>query len=670
MGGNLAGPRVKTIRKVLVANRGEIARRVFRTCRELGIGTVAVFSEPDRRSPFALEADEAVALGGATSAESYLRVDAIVDAARRTGADAIHPGYGFLAENAAFARAVRDAGLVFVGPSPAAIATMGNKLEAKLLMAQVGVAVLPSVTTAGVSGAKLREAVATLGWPVLVKATAGGGGRGMRVVRSADDLEEALRGASREAEAAFGDGTLFLERYLEGARHVEVQVMGDAHGNVVSLLERECSIQRRHQKILEEAPSTAVDEPLRQALGAAAVVAARAVAYVGAGTVEFLLTPQREFFFMEMNTRLQVEHPVTEAVTGLDLVRLQIHVAEGDVLPREAMTPTLSGHAIEVRLCAEDPVRDFLPSTGTVHLFHVPAGPSLRVDSGIADGSAVSPHYDSLLAKLVAHAPTRAEAASRLAAAVSGMRLHGLVTNRDLLLALLRHPEFLEGRTDTQFLERLRPEVVGALAEPPETERLHAAAAALGAAEDRRRRARVLSFLPSGWRNNPSEAQRAVFEGRRGNVEVAYRFARDRVLLHFEGDEPVLARAAFPPDGSVDLEVGGVRRRYHVHALDDVWYVDSPLGHSALREVSRFPGARAEGADAGSLRAPLPGRILRVAANAGSDVEAGALVVVLEAMKMEHQVTAPRRGRLSEVRVREGQQVDAGTVLAVLAEEA
>jgi propionyl-CoA carboxylase alpha chain len=664
------GPRVKTIRKVLVANRGEIARRVFRTCRELGIGTVAVFSEPDRRALFALEADEAVALGGATPAESYLRMDAIVEAARRTGADAVHPGYGFLAENPAFARAVKEAGLVFVGPSPAAITAMGNKLEAKLLMAQVGVPVLPSVAVSGVPAGKLQDAVDTLGWPVLVKASAGGGGLGMRVVRSAGELEAALESAEREAKAAFGDGALFLERYLEGARHVEVQVMGDAHGNVVSLLERECSIQRRHQKILEEAPSPAVDEPLRQALGAAAVKAARAVAYVGAGTVEFLLTPQREFFFMEMNTRLQVEHPVTEAVTGLDLVRLQIHVAEGDVLPREAMTPTLTGHAIEVRLCAEDPLRDCRPATGTVHLFRVTEDAGLRVDSGIADGSTIGPHYDSLLAKLVAHAPTRAEAASRLAAAVSGMRLHGLVTNRDLLLALLRHPEFLEGRTDTQFLERHPPDVVGVLAEPPETERLHAAAAALGAAEDRRRQARALSFLPSGWRNNPSEFQRAVFEGRRGKVVVAYRFAGDRVLLRLEGEGPLLARATVK-EGRVDLEVAGVRRHYEVHAVDDVWYVDSPLGHSALREVPRFPAAVEEGETdaAGSLRAPLPGRILRVAADAGSDVEAGAILVVLEAMKMEHQVTAPRRGRLAEVRVREGQQVDAGTVLAVLAEE-
>ncbi len=669
MGATLPGPRVKTIRKILVANRGEIARRVFRTCRELGIGTVAVFSEPDRESPFAAEADEAVALGGATPGESYLRVEAIVEAARRTGADAVHPGYGFLAENAAFARAVRDAGLVFIGPSPAAIATMGNKLEAKLLIAQVGVPVLPSVAVARLAGTKLRDAADDLGWPVLVKASAGGGGRGMRIVRSADDLEESLASASREAQSAFADGTLFLERFLEGARHVEVQIMGDAHGNVVSLLERECSIQRRHQKIVEESPSPAVDEPLRQALGAAAVEAARAVGYVGAGTVEFLLTPQREFFFLEMNTRLQVEHPVTEAVTGLDLVRLQIHVAEGDVLPREAMAPALAGHAIEVRLYAEDPARGFLPSTGTVHRFRVPEGPGLRVDAGIADGSAVGPHYDSLLAKLVAHAPTRAEAASRLAAAVSGMRLHGLVSNRELLLAILRHPEFLEGRTDTQFLERHPPEVLGVLAEPPEAERLHAAAAALAAAEERRRRASVLGFLPSGWRNNPSSPQRVVFEGRRGPIEVAYRFARDRVLLHLEGEEPLLARARVDPDGVVDLEVAGVRRRYEVHAVGNVCYVDSPLGHSALRELEHFPAAEEEEA-AGSLRAPLPGRILRVAADAGSEVEAGAILVVLEAMKMEHQVTAPRRGRVAEVRVREGQQVDAGTVLAVLADEA
>ncbi len=668
MGATLPGPRVKTIRKVLVANRGEIARRVFRSCRELGIGTVAVFSEPDREAPFAAEADEAVALGGATPAESYLRGEVIVEAARRTGADAIHPGYGFLAENAAFARSVRDAGLVFIGPSPAAIATMGNKLEAKLLIAQVGVPVLPSVAVGRLAGSKLREAADDLGWPALVKAAAGGGGRGMRLVRSAAELEEALQAAAREAESAFADGTLFLERYLEGARHVEVQVMGDSHGNVVSLLERECSIQRRHQKIVEESPSPAVDEPLRQALGAAAVKAARAVGYVGAGSVEFLLTPQREFFFLEMNTRLQVEHPVTEAVTGLDLVRLQIHVAEGDVLPREAMAPTLTGHAIEVRLYAEDPARGYRPATGTVHRFRVPEGPGLRVDAGIADGTTVGPHYDPLLAKLIAHALTRAEAASRLAAAVSTMRLHGLVTNRDLLLAILRHPAFLEGVTDTQFLERHPPEVLGAPAEPPETERLHAAAAALAAAEERRRHARVLGFLPSGWRNNPSSPQRAVFEGRRGPIAVAYRYSRDRVLLHLEDEEPELARARVDADGVVDLEVAGVRRRYEVHTVDGIAYVDSPLGHSALPERARFPEAVDE-SEGGSLRAPLPGRILRVAADAGSEVEAGAILVVLEAMKMEHQVTAPRRGRVAEVRVREGQQVDAGTILAVLAED-
>jgi acyl-CoA carboxylase subunit alpha len=655
---------MKTIRKVLVANRGEIARRVFRTCREMGIATVAVYSEPDRDLPFVREADEAVPLGGAHPGVSYLRGDALVAAALKVGADAIHPGYGFLSENADFARQVGAASLLFIGPSPEAIAAMGSKIAAKNRMRTAGVPVLPGGEVKDLGAKALAGAAERLNYPLLVKASAGGGGRGMRVVRRAGELGEAVQSARREAASAFGDDTLLLERYLDRPRHVEIQVFGDAHGNVVSLFERECSIQRRHQKIVEESPSPAVDERLREAMGAAAVTAARAVSYVGAGTVEFLLTEDREFFFLEMNTRLQVEHPVTEAVTGLDLVRLQIHVAEGDVLPREAMAPVLRGHAIEARLYAEDPDRGLLPVAGTLHRFRLREGPGLRVDAGVEDGTVVGVHYDSLLAKVIAHAPGRHEAAARLAAALERAEIHGLVTTRDLLVGLLRRLEFLEGHTDTHFLERHPPATLVAPALSEEAERLHAVAAALAAAEDRRRSAGVLGFLPSGWRNNPSRLQETAFDGRRGRIDVAYGWRRDGLVLRLGESERPGFRAQVG-DGVVDLETDGVRRRYAVHRVGDVHFVDSPLGHSALREVPRFREPLAE-ALPGSLRAPMPGRVIRVAARPGADVAAGAVIVVLEAMKMEHQVVAPAGGKLLEVRVKEGQQVDAGHVLAVL----
>ena len=652
------------IRKLLVANRGEIARRVFRTCREMGISSVAVFSEADRDALFVHEADEAVPLGGLTPAESYLRGSVLVEAALRTKADAVHPGYGFLAEDAAFARLCQDAGLLFVGPTPEAIATMGNKVTAKVLVREVGVPVLPGAVLAGL-GASERKTVATgIGWPVLVKAAAGGGGRGMRIVRGPEDLGDAVASARREAKAAFGDDAVFLERYLEDARHVEVQVMGDAHGHIVSLFERECSIQRRHQKVLEESPSVAVDEGLRAALGSAAVAAARAVGYVGAGTVEFLLTREREFFFLEMNTRLQVEHPVTECLTGLDLVRLQIHVAEGDALPYEVVAATRRGHAIEARLCAEDPERGFLPATGTLERFHIPAGPGIRIDAGVADGSAVSPHYDSLLAKVIAHAPTRAQAISRLVGALSGARLHGVATNRDLLLGLLRHPDFVEGRTDTHFLERV-PALELSNPLPLEARRLHAAAAALALAAERRRTAPILGSLPSGWRNNPSQLQEAAFEDPGGRIDVAYAWRADGLVVRVGPHDFVRPRVSVLRPDIVDLEADGVRRRYEVHRVGDVHYVDSALGHSALREAERFPRAPAPKVE-GALRSPLPGRVARVRATVGEEVTAGSLLVVIEAMKMEHQVRAPRSARVASVHVAEGQQVEAGAALVAL----
>ena len=442
------------IRKLLVANRGEIARRVFRTCREMGIATVAVFSDPDRDAPFVADADEAVALGGATPSESYLRIDALIDAARRTDADAVHPGYGFLAENADFARAVLDAGLVWVGPPPEAIETMGSKLRSKKLVAAAGVPVLDSIDLSGFDEEAIREAAERIGYPVLVKASAGGGGKGMRIVPDPEHLLDAVEGARRESAAAFGDDTVFVEHYLEAPRHIEIQVFADTQGTTVSLFERECSIQRRHQKIIEEAPSPVLTSELRAEMGKAAVTATEAVGYVGAGTVEFLYQ-NGDFWFLEMNTRLQVEHPVTEEITGLDLVRLQLLVAAGHPLPPEATAATMTGHAVEARLYAEDATKGFLPVTGILDRFRF--DPGVRVDTGVEDGSEISIHYDPMIAKVIAWAPTREEATARLASALQRAEIHGTVTNRELLVRILRHPEFVAGDIDTHFLERHDP---------------------------------------------------------------------------------------------------------------------------------------------------------------------------------------------------------------------
>jgi propionyl-CoA carboxylase alpha chain len=670
------------IGKLLVANRGEIARRVMRTCRAMGVATVAVFSDPDRDAPFVAEADEAVALGGAAPAESYLRIDAILDAAERTGADAIHPGYGFLAENADFARGCRKRGLLFVGPGPEAVAAMADKAEAKRVAAAAGVPVLPGAEVAGPDRA-LAAAAAAVGFPLAVKPTFGGGGLGLRVVRDAAALADAVAAAGAQAAGAFGAGAVFLERWLEAPRHVEVQVLGDQRGTVVPLFERECSIQRRHQKLVEEAPSPAVDGGLRGRLGEAAVAVARAVGYSGAGTVEFLLDDQGRFFFLEMNTRLQVEHAVTEAVTGLDLVRLQLLVAAGEPLPAEATAARLRGHAIEARLYAEDPPRGFLPQAGTLHRFSVRELPGLRVDAAVADGSVVGVHYDPLLAKLIAHAPTRREAAALLAAALAGARVHGVTTNRELLVAVLRHPEFLAGRTDTGFLERHPP---AELAGPPgpDAVRLHAAAAALAGQAARRAAAPVLRGLPSGWRNNPSQLQEASFAGPAGTVTVGYRLGRDGLQLRVDGEPLPGARLWGCTPGAVDLEVAGVRRRFEVHRVGDVAWVDGPLGAGELRELPRLPEPDPDATDppghpfgvprtppaaAGSLASPLPGVVRRVLARPGDRVAAGALLVVVEAMKVEHRIAAPAAGRVREVLVAEGQEVAAGAPVAVLEED-
>jgi acetyl/propionyl-CoA carboxylase alpha subunit len=653
------------IQKLLVANRGEIARRVMRTCRDMGIPTVAVFSEPDRDAPFVREADEAVALGGTTPAESYLRADTLVHAARRTGADAVHPGYGFLAENADFAHRCEQASLLFIGPSPEVIATMGSKLQAKRLMQDAGIPVLPSFEVGECNTDTLAAAGERLSWPLLVKASAGGGGRGMRIVHGPNQLSEAIVDAQSESASAFGDATVFLESYLETPRHVEVQIVGDRHGNVIHLFERECSIQRRYQKILEEAPSVAIDDMLRTKMGTAAVAAARAVGYVGAGTVEFLLAPDNTFYFLEMNTRLQVEHPVTEAITGLDLVQLQLLVAQGEPLPPEALQASLRGHAIEARLYAEDPERDFLPTTGTLYRFRIDARLELRVESGVEDGSVISPYYDPMLAKLIVHAPTRTGAARRLARALATMRLHGLRTNRDLLVRILRHPEFLAGHTDTHFLARHSPAELGTPLADQQAEQFHAIAAALTAQWARRNRAAVLRTIPSGWRNNPSQLQEVVFETHSGRIEIGYRFDRSGLVVAMNGGEPRHIRLGRCTPDCVELEVDDVRRTYEVRYCDSRYFVDSPLGHSELREVDRFPSL-AEPIEEGSLRAPMPGQVIRVAVNVDDEVASGSLLMVIEAMKMQHLITAPYAGRIREICVQEGLQVEADTVLVVI----
>ena len=636
------------INRVLVANRGEIARRVARTCAALGIETVAVFSDADEDALFVREATRAVRLPGTSSADTYLRIDLVVAAALKSGADAVHPGYGFLAENPAFAEAVIDAGLTWIGPPPSAMRSMGSKIEAKRLMRSAGVPVLPEGDEAG--------------FPALVKASAGGGGRGMRIVRSEAELAGAVEAAAREAESAFGDGTVFVERYVERGRHVEIQVFADQHGNCVSLFERECSIQRRHQKIVEESPSPAVDEVLRAEMGAAAVAAARSVGYVGAGTVEFLLAPDGRFYFLEMNTRLQVEHPVTELVTGLDLVALQIAVAEGSPLPPAALHPTVNGHAIEVRLCAEDPAAGYLPQSGRVVDFDIPALANVRVDTGVMSGDDIPPYYDSMFAKVIAWAPTRSGAARLLAFALSSSRVHGVATNRDQLVQVLRHPEFLAGDIDTGFLERnpCTERVDG-------THRLAAVAAALVGQARSREQVAVLPLVPSGWRNVTSQDQTVEFDiVGIGLVSVGYRFDRNGAVARLTVDgEPLGVTAGTPLTGSVLLTENGVSTRFHVRIGDQHAYVDSLEGSWTLRLVDRFPLPDSAGL-AGSLVAPMPGSILRVLVETGQQVIPGQPLVVLEAMKMEHQVVAPSGGTVTQVLVAPGNQVSTGQALLVL----
>ncbi|MFJ2667902.1 acetyl/propionyl/methylcrotonyl-CoA carboxylase subunit alpha [Nocardia fluminea] len=679
---------------VLVANRGEIARRVFATCRRMGIGTTAVYSDADAASPHVAEADAAIRLPGNTPAETYLRGELIIEAALSAGADAIHPGYGFLSENAEFARSVLDAGLVWIGPPVAAIEQMGSKVESKKMMDAAGVPVLAELDPAEVTDAHL---------PVLIKASAGGGGRGMRVVRDLAELRDQIAGAQREAESAFGDPTVFCERYLETGRHIEVQVMSDTFGKTWAVGERECSIQRRHQKVVEEAPSPLVEkidalraqgpeavaqrdhagpvsgadgQSMRDRLFEAARLAAEAIGYEGAGTVEFLADEKGDFFFLEMNTRLQVEHPVTEQTTGLDLVRLQLQVASG--LPLPANQPALRGHSIEVRLYAEDPAHDWQPQSGPVHKLEIPftAGeftvldqPGVRLDTGVVDDSVVGVHYDPMLAKVISYAETRAEAAHLLATALQRAKIHGLVTNRDLLVRVLRHPAFLAGDTDTAFFTTHDLAVLSAPLVSEADEALSIVAAALADSALNRGASRLAGLTPSGWRNLPSLPQTKSYESRTtGTHEVRYRFTRTGIAV--EGHDG-LELIAVAPDRvvlGVPGERGSVRRQFEIARYGDLVAIDSPLGPVAVRRLPRFTDP-SEQVAAGSLLAPMPGSVIRLGAAEGDHVVQGQPILWLEAMKMEHTIAAPATGVLSALNVTVGQQVEVGTVLAVVEEE-
>jgi len=665
------------VTRILIANRGEIAARILRTAHDMGISSVAVYSDADRDLPFVRQADQAVCLGGAAANQSYLRTDKLLAAAELTGADAIHPGFGFLAENADFARACANAGLTFIGPSPDAIAQMGSKQLSKTLVAAAGVPVIPGYQGTDQSLATLEREALQIGFPVLVKASAGGGGKGMRVVTQASELSAAIAGAKREASSSFGDDTLLIEKYIASPRHVEIQILGDTHGKLLHLFERECSIQRRHQKIIEETPSPALTPALRARMGAAAVTVGRTVGYYNAGTVEFILDPQGNFYFLEVNTRLQVEHPITEAVTGVDIVREQIRVARGQALDLEQEQLTLNGAAIECRLYAEDARNGFLPTTGSIADFWLPPVPGLRVDAGVETGSVVGIHYDPMLAKVITWGHDRREAIDRMQRALSLASVQGVTTNVQFLRQVLAHPEFLRGNLSTHFIQDQLSAATSRDGADLSREALFelAGVATLASHEDQRRGQVVLPALEPGFRNNRFQREWLEYEHQGQTLRVDYQnqgagelsvevqgAAGDSLALRLR---PLALR-----DHELHYEVDGadgatLRRSARVVRRADRCYVSSLLGSVALRELPRFKRAQVE-VEAGACVAPMPGKVVKLLAEIGQSVEVGAVLVILEAMKMEHSVKASSAGVVKQVRVAEGDQVEDSSVLVVI----
>jgi acetyl/propionyl-CoA carboxylase alpha subunit len=622
------------LRRILIANRGEIAVRILRTCRAMGLETVAVYSDFDRDALHVRLADQAVPIGPSPARESYLNVPAILEAARRTGADAIHPGYGFLAENPDFAAACEEAGIVFIGPRSSVIRALGSKTRARQLAVESGVPVTPA-------GSERDHS--ELGFPILIKASAGGGGRGMRIVRNSAEFHEAFTAASSEARRAFGDATLLVEKYVEGARHVEIQIFGDDHGNLLHLYERDCSIQRRHQKIIEESSSPAVTPELRERIATAALALARKAGYTNAGTVEFLLAPSGDFYFIEVNTRIQVEHPVTEMVTGLDLIRLQIEIAQGKPLPSQPPQPT--GHAIEVRLYAEDPANNFLPSTGILHVWQPPpAIEGVRIDSGVEEGTEIGVFYDPLLAKVLAHAPDREAAALKLVSALNDFGAQGITTNREFLIEVLQNEDFRAGRAHTGW--QIPPRVKSPLAQQHDSICAAVVAAYITHREHGHRQ--ILPSIPLRFRNNPYPSPAMKFEIGGQFHEATW---SDSVLQVLKVTQD-----------RVDALVEGVRRSFLVRQHGDDYYVRSHQVQSKVTRLSRYPRHIRAGSQE-SANSPMPGQVLRIMVSEGQKVQPGEPLVALEAMKMEQTIKATMNGVVKSILVKPGEMVAPGQML-------
>ncbi len=644
------------IHSLLIANRGEIACRIIRTCRQMGIRTVAVFSDADREARHVRLADTAVHIGPSPATDSYLNIEAIINAAQQTGVDAIHPGFGFLAENADFARAVAAAGLIFIGPSPEAIAAMGNKRAAKEMMAAAGVPILPGYGGADQSDSVLLAEAEHIGFPIMVKAAAGGGGKGMRLVHKLGDLPEAMVAARREALQAFGSDELILERALLRPRHVEIQVMGDAQGNIIHLGERECSSQRRHQKIIEESPSPAVDAALRQKMGETAVLAAQTIQYHSAGTVEFLLDEDSRFYFLEMNTRLQVEHPVTELVTGIDLVAWQIHIAERQLLPLTQKQVQWHGHAIEARIYAENPAHDFLPVTGDILLWREPDNPGIRVDSGIETGDAVSVHYDPMLAKIIAFGAEREEALRRLIRALETTTLLGFTHNIPFLLDALCQPAFAAGDLHTDFVS----EYLADWQPPPGDTAVALITATLAQFVQAPQRPENAGY----WRNNPNQPLSYCYLLNETEVEVRLQpipHADGRFYVELDRVHEVVWYGRVGPDWI--LEIDGVRVKVTAVARNDTWYIQTAVGTVTLLALPRLPEPQPPADTAGSLRAPMPGSVLELLVEVGDTVTVGQPLLKLEAMKMEHTIRAAGDGVVEAIYFAPGDAVEADAQL-------
>jgi 3-methylcrotonyl-CoA carboxylase alpha subunit len=654
----------RRFRKLLIANRGEIACRVIRTAKALGLRTVAVFSEADRDALHVAEADEAVLLGPARARDSYLDIKRVIEAARQSGAEAVHPGYGFLSENAEFAQACADAGLVFVGPTAAMMTAMGSKSGAKALMEKAGVPLVPGYHGEAQDDATLAKAADRIGFPVLVKASAGGGGRGMRIVRSAGELGAAIVSAKREAKAAFGDDRMLIEKFVQNPRHIEVQVIGDSHGNLLSLFERECTLQRRHQKVIEEAPSPTLDAGKREMVCAAARKAAAAVNYVGAGTIEFV-SDGKDVFFIEMNTRLQVEHPVTELITGIDLVEWQLRVAFGEKLPLKQDQIKLNGHAIEARVYAENPHKNFMPSVGKIRTWRMPdAVDGLRIDAGYRAGDAVSPHYDAMLAKVIAWAPTRDAAIERLNRALEESDVRGIVTNIPFLSALVTHPKVRANAIDTGFIERELENLTPVGSAPGDLELCAAVAAILGKEINAARGQGHSPWLMSGWMPVGRRQRFFTFRDGQGAVHaISLTYGNGPATLSI-GDREMSFIASPDADGAFDLTIDSMKSRIVVVIEGHELYLRTRNGRFDLHWIDPFGGDDEEQVGEDKIVAPLPGTVVALLAEVGAMLEKGAPILTLEVMKMEQTLRAPFAGVLKAIKCKVGDIVGEGVELA------